>query len=173
MRIGYLQGGTRIEIQSALWAFAAGLISAGHRLAGMVERPAELKRESLLADVASSTALCIFQDLGPNAQSCTLDATALTLAAGLAEAAVTADTDLLILSKFGKLESEGGGFRQAIAKAQLLGVPVVTSVNPIFDEAWHHFTGGLADRLPIGEAELRNWWLACRASKTPADTNVE
>ena len=158
MRIGYLQGGPRTDIQSALGTFARDLISSGHRVAGMVERPAELKRDSLLADVASNAATCIFQDLGPNAQSCSLDAAALTQASSLVEAAVTEETELLILSKFGKLESEGGGFRQAIAKALLLGVPVLTSVNPLFDAEWQAFTGGLATRLDPDTTELFGWW---------------
>jgi hypothetical protein len=158
MRIGYLQGGQRTDIQSVLWVFARDLMSSGHHVAGMVERPAVLKRDSLLADVASDTATCIFQDLGPNAQSCSLDAAALTQASGLVEAAVTEDTELLILSKFGKLESDGGGFRQAIAKALLLGVPVLTSVNPLFDAEWQAFTAGMAIRLHPDTAELLGWW---------------
>ncbi|MFO1130892.1 MAG: DUF2478 domain-containing protein [Hyphomicrobiales bacterium] len=158
MRIGYLQGGRRTDIQSTLWGFARDLISSGHRVAGMVERPAALKRDSLLADVASDVATCIFQDLGSNAQSCALDVAALTEASGLVEAAVTGETELLILSKFGKLESEGGGFRGAITKALLLGVPVLTSVNPQFDAEWQDFTGGMAMLLPLEAATLRAWW---------------
>lgn len=158
MRIGYLQGGQRTDIQSALWAFARDLVSSGHRVAGMVERPALLKRDSLLADVASDATTCIFQDLGANAQSCALDAAALTEASGLVEAAITADTELLVLSKFGKMESEGGGFRNAIAKALLLGVPVLTSVNPAFDADWQDFTGGSATLLMPGAENLRSWW---------------
>lgn len=158
MRIGYLQGGQRTDIQSTLWTFARGLISSGHRIAGMVERPAALKRDSLLADVASGAATCIFQDLGSNAQSCALDAAALTEASGLVEAAVTGQTELLVLSKFGKLESEGGGFRGAITKALLLGVPVLTSVNPQFDADWQDFTGGMATPLPLEVDVLRAWW---------------
>lgn len=157
MRIGYLQGQDRTDIQSALWSFARGLIASGHRVAGMVERPAALKRDSLLADVAGDARCCIFQDLGAGAQSCTLDAAALTQASGLVEAAVTEETELLVLSKFGKLESDGGGFRAPIAKALLLGVPVLTSVNPVFDAAWQDFTGGLATMLPLDADELHAW----------------
>lgn len=158
MRIGYLQCGTRTEIQSALWYFAQELIASGQRVAGMIERPAALRKDSLLAGVATNAATCIFQDLGPNAQSCALDVTALTHASGLVESAVTEDTELLILSKFGKLESEGGGFRQVIAKALLFGVPVLTSVNPLFDVEWQTFTGGLATRIHPDAAELQSWW---------------
>lgn len=158
MRIGYLQGGTRTEIQSALWCFAQDLIASGRRITGMVERPAVLKRDSLLADVAGGTATCIFQDLGPNAQSCSLDVSALTQASGLVEAAITDTTELLILSKFGKLESEGGGFRAAMGKALLLGIPVLTSVNPAFDHDWRDFTGGTATPLRPEAGVLHGWW---------------
>jgi len=158
MRVGYLQGGHRTDIQSALWAFAQELITSGHRVAGMVERPAALKRDSLLADVAGSTATCIFQDLGPDAQSCSLDAAVLTQASGLVEAAITEATELLILSKFGKMESEGGGFRAAIAKALLMGIPVLTSVNPAFDQDWRAFTGGIATPLTPDADALHAWW---------------
>lgn len=157
MRIGYLQGGDRTDIQSALWAVAQGLIASGHRVAGMVERPAALKRDSLLADVSGDARCCIFQDLGAGAQSCTLDAAALTQASGLVEAAVTEATELLVLSKFGKLEADGGGFRAAIGKALLLDVPVLTSVNPAFDAAWQDFTGGFATRLPLDAAGIHAW----------------
>lgn len=147
-----------MDIQSALWTFARAMTASGHRVAGIVEQPAALKRDSLLADVASGAATCIFQDLGPNAQSCALDASALTQASGMVESAVTEETALLILSKFGKMEAEGGGFRAAIGKALLLGVPVLTSVNPTFDREWQAFTGGLATRLAPDTAHLHAWW---------------
>ena len=56
------------------------------------------------------------------------------------------------------MESEGGGFRGAIAKALMLDVPVLTSVNPAFQDSWLAFTDGFATQLPADLAQLQMWW---------------
>jgi len=162
MRIGYLQGGSRTEIQSVLWGVAQELIASGHRLAGMVEHNEAPvfhdKRDSRLRDVASTASCCLFQDLGRNSQACSLDPSAIAQACGLIEAAIEPDLDLVILSKFGKVEAEGGGFRMAIGKAMLLDISILTSVNPLFEASWQEFTCGMATRLPIDRAHVMAWW---------------
>ena len=50
------------------------------------------------------------------------------------------------------------GVALAVAFALLLGVPVLTSVNPQFDAEWQDFTGGMAMLLPLEAATLRAWW---------------
>lgn len=174
MRIGYLQGGSRMEIQSVLWAVAQELIASGHRLAGMVEHNEAPvfhdKRDSRLRDVAGDASCCLFQDLGRNSRACSLDPSAIAQACGLIEASIAPELDLVVLSKFGKVEADGGGFRTAIGKAMLLDIPILTSVNPLFDASWQEFTCGLATRLPIDMAAVRAWW--CDGAATEASAGA-
>lgn len=165
MQIAYLQGGRRTEVQSVLWNFSQRMIAAGHRLAGMVERHDRIifndKRDTLLTGVADGAVCPLFQDLGSQSQACSLDVPSITEAAGLVEASISPGVALLVISKFGKVEAEGGGFRNAMGQALALGIPVLTSVNPVFQPAWEAFTCGLSQRLGPEQDGLQAWWSAC------------
>lgn len=175
MRIAYLQGGRRSDVQSVLWGFSKALIAVGHRVAGMVEREDAAvfndKRDSRLTGVADGTACCLFQDLGPSSQACSLDVAAITGACGLVEASLVPGAELLVISEFGKIEAEGGGFRAAMGKALTLDIPVLTSVNPAFEAEWLAFTGGMAHCLAPQDWALNEWWSA-RAQPPQAVTGT-
>lgn len=176
MRIAYLQGERPTEVQSVLWAFSQAMIASGHRLAGVVERQDQVvfndKRDTVLKGVADGIACHLFQDLGRNAQSCTIDISAIAQSSGLVEASIGPGVDLLVINKFGKVEAEGGGFRNAIGMALALGIPVLTSVNPSFEAAWQEFTGGESERLAPREDALAAWWAACACARIQLATGT-
>jgi len=71
-----------------------------------------------------------------DAEACHLDPGGV-LAAGEAVCRdVTAGCDLVVLSKFGKLEAARGGLAGAFAAAFAAHVPVLTSVGAPFRTAW-------------------------------------
>lgn len=68
-----------------------------------------------------------------------------------------ADTDLLVVNKFGKHEAEGRGFRTVIADAIALDIPVLVGVNALNLEAFQEFAGSDAIRLAPNITSVRNW----------------
>ena len=70
--------------------------------------------------------------------------------------------DLLIVNKFGKQEACGAGFRTLIGEAITLGVPVLTCVNALNQEAFDQFSAGLQMRLDACETTLNDWYMSLR-----------
>jgi hypothetical protein len=106
--------------------------------------------------------LRISQDLGPQARGCRLDSAALETAVGLVAARLSSGGDLLIINKFDKHEAEGRGFRDVIAEAIAMDVPVLVGLNALNRQAFEAFAGGLATQLPPERAALMAW--AARAT---------
>jgi hypothetical protein len=57
------------------------------------------------------------------------------------------DLKLLILNKFGKVEAEGAGMRDLIAKAAWMGIPAIVGVPVCNLHAWREFAGELSAEL--------------------------
>lgn len=109
--------------------------------------------------------LRISQDLGTKARGCRLDPEALEIAVGHTAARLGADTQLLIVNKFGKHEAEGRGFRDVIAEALAMGVPVLVGLNSLNKAAFYEFAGELATQLPPEQDSLARW-VDCALHKT-------
>lgn len=122
--------------------------AAGLAVAGMIQhderRPDRRRCDMTLVDLGSGQRFHLSQDRGADARGCRLDHGALEEAAGLALAALDAERlpDLLILSKFGKREIEGHGFRQVVEKAVEFGVPLLVGVTADHVAGFRDFGGG-------------------------------
>lgn len=127
---------------------AAELAATGTTCCGFVqrdeERPDRPRCDMFLVDVAFGTRLKISEDRGPHAKGCRLDASELARATALAHEMLAGTADILILNKYGKSESEGGGFRSLIAQALEQGVPVLIGVPRRNIAGWRAFAGDLA-----------------------------
>jgi nucleoside-triphosphatase THEP1 len=66
--------------------------------------------------------------------------------------------DVVIVNKFGKSESEGGGLRDVIADVVGAGIPLLISVPRRNLDAWRSFAGDAATEidLDVGMAEQRD-----------------
>lgn len=132
-----------------LGRLAQAAIAAGLDVAGMIQhderRPDRRRCDMTLVDLTSGRRIALSEDRGKDTRGCRMDHAALEEAAGLALAALSAETlpDLLILSKFGKREIEGHGFRQVVEKAVELGVPLLVGVSADHVEGFRDFGGGL------------------------------
>lgn len=123
----------------------------------------------LVRDVTSGEILTISQDLGPCAESCRLDPDGLAQAAmRVRQAAESPDFDLVVVSKFGKEEAAGRGFREELALAAATGRPVLTSVRKNLVADWEAFTGGAGTLLEARLPALRAWWSAVCADRAAA-----
>jgi hypothetical protein len=65
--------------------------------------------------------------------------------------------DVVIISKFGKLEADRGGLLDAFAAAIEMDAPVVTSVSASAVDAWARFAGPLAVFVPPDVEAIENW----------------
>lgn len=102
----------------------------------------------------------INQNLGTLAKGCRMDGGALEQA--VMEVSLRTDTaQLLIVNKFGKLESAGRGYVPLIAAALDMGTPVLIGVNALNLPDLLSFAGGMAKELPGDPQLIAEWALAC------------
>lgn len=141
---------------------ARELAARGARVGGVMQLRDPDKGLSVL-DLGRGTVRAITQNLGPLSTSCKLDTSIMADIAGDLERQIDAGLDLLILSRFGIREIEGGGFRSLFGRAMLADTPLLVGVRVEHAAAWAAFHGGLAVDLPPDEAEVLAW-----AEATPA-----
>ncbi|MCA1953381.1 MAG: DUF2478 domain-containing protein [Hyphomicrobiales bacterium] len=136
-----------------LSALARALAARGFRLAGLVQhndsRPGRSRCDMLLEDLATGERVGISEDRGPHARGCMLDLAQLGEAMAHVSRALAEGPDLVILNKFGKTESEGGGFRPLIAEIAEAGLPLIIGVPWRNIESWRLFAGPLAREIAI------------------------
>jgi hypothetical protein len=118
------------------------------RLAGLRQReerqPGQSRCDMILEELASGVTTAISEDRGVGARGCRLDVDALLKAMARAREALDAGPDLLLVNKFGKTESEGGGLRPLIVAAIEREVPVLVAVPGGNIDGWRAFAGELA-----------------------------
>ena len=145
---------------------AALLEREGLRLAGAVQQNLDRGEgqdcDMDLRILGDGAVIRISQNLGTCAEGCRLDTGALAQAVARAEAALARGADLVIVNKFGRVEAEGGGFRDLIAQALDSGIPVLVAVPPKFQGAFTEFAGDLSQAVEPGAA--LDW---CRGAVRP------
>lgn len=118
------------------------------RLAGLRQReewrPGQSRCDMVLEELASGIVTPISEDRGAGARGCRLDVDALLNAMVRARVALDDEPDLLLVNKFGKTESEGGGLRPLIVAAIEREVPVLVAVPRGNNDGWRAFAGELA-----------------------------
>lgn len=164
--IGVIQGAASSEVQSLLRAFIRRLDSAT-RVAGVMEAAADGAEGPCsagdLVSLSDQRTFAIMQDLGSEATACRLDADGVVSACEAALDGIAAGCDLVILSKFGKIEAEGSGLAAAFARAIESGHPILTSVSPRFNAEWDRFAAPFYVLLPPEPEALDAWWRAVSA----------
>lgn len=138
------------------------LRAAGVPLAGalQVESAAAGRHpcDMLLEDLARGEVHAIAEHRGREARGCRLDVGLLT---EIGEAVLQSLQDeqprLLVVNKFGKIEADGGGLRQAVAEAVDLGIPVLVGVPARNLDRWRAFAGPLAVELPATVGAIAGW----------------
>ena len=137
-------------------ARVAGVLAEGH---GLADRACSA---GYLRSIATGARFAIFQDLGAGSQECHLEGGGALGAAEAVRRDIAAGCDLVLLSKFGKLEASGQGLRGAFAAAIEAHVPLLTSVSRPFEAAWNEFAEPLSEFLPAHPAAIDNWWRSVR-----------
>lgn len=134
----------------------AGVIAESHGLAGRA------CSAGFLRNIGTGELFPIFQDLGPGSTACHLDGSGMLPAVEAVQRDIAAGCDLVLLSKFGKLEAARSGLVDAFRSAIEARVPVLTSVSPAFEAAWSEFAAPLFMTLPADPVKIDAWWQAVR-----------
>lgn len=169
-RIGVLRGAPGPVLQDMMWACVSRWRAAGARVHGVLERhdgSGLHNAEAVsLVDVASGAEFPIFQDLGSAGTACNLDPSGIVAACAAVCQTLDGAVDLIVLSKFGKLEADRSGLIDAFGAAIARGVPVLTAVAPAYQAAWEAFSAPLAMDVALDGPSLDAWWTT--VSRTPA-----
>lgn len=138
------------------------------RIAGVIEMPeGEGKGDTAvcgaewLRNVGDGSTYPIFQDLGPGSTACALDPAGVTQACAAVCDDIAQGCDLVVLSKFGKLEAESrSGLLAAFAAALDAGIPILTAVSPRNRERWDAFAAPYYEVLGPRLEDVAAWWAA-------------
>ncbi len=155
-------------VDALLESMARELQARGACVAGFVQRESDAGANCCatlhLEDIATAEHHLISQPLGSGSKGCRLDPQALAGLCGLLEGALAWGADILVLNRFGKGEAEGHGFRAAIERALLDGVPVLTAVQDAYLPAWQDFAGEYGTTLAPAPAAVDAWLRAVLAA---------
>ncbi|MGO9392224.1 DUF2478 domain-containing protein [Rhodoblastus sp.] len=130
--------------------------SRGRRVGGIIQSPCE---ETIYAThIESGRKIDLMQNLGACSEGCRLDTGALAEAAGLLAESLAGAPDLLMISRFGRAEAEGGGFLAEIGAAACAETPTLIGVNAKREADWRAFAGDFAETLPFSLEAALEWW---------------
>ncbi|HZQ00088.1 MAG TPA: DUF2478 domain-containing protein [Reyranella sp.] len=164
-KIAVVRGAPGAVVQELFRSLATGW-QPSVRLAGVLAEdhglPDRFCSAGYLRSLTDDERWPIFQDLGPGTDACHLTGDGAALAASAVRKDIAAGCDLVILSKFGKLEAAGGGLRDAFCAAIETGVPVLTTVGRPQADAWRALAGGLCVTLPAEADRIEEWWQSVR-----------
>ena len=162
----------RGDTDLVLYSAAQRLQAQGYQVRGTVQINTR-KEECCPCDMdikvlPDGPLLRISQNLGQGSRGCRLDPDVLEQAVVMVGNSLQARADCLIINKFGKQEAEGHGFRDVIANALGLGIPVLVGLNQLNQDAFDEFSGGLAEILPPDTGKLEQWLMANVEKPQPA-----
>lgn len=162
--IAAISGADGAVIQQLLRAFVQRQPSST-RVAGVIEEAvSSARRSTVIRKITDELAYPVFQNLGAGAVGCALDPHGISLASAAILREIEAGCDLVVVSKFGKLEADSGaGFVPVFAAAMDAGIPAITSVSPKYAEAWARFAGPYFTPLPPEPEAIDAWWAGVRA----------
>jgi nucleoside-triphosphatase THEP1 len=161
--IAVIAGRDGQDLQALLSGAAARWRRAGMRLAGLLAEGHDgegVCSAAYLRDLTTGERFSIQRDAPPPGTSCHLDA------AGMDEAcdAVLArmgGADIVVLSKFGKLEAMQQGLWRCFCASARAGTPLLTTVSSRHAEALRAWAPA-ACWLEPGDGAIEAWWNAMR-----------
>jgi len=165
-QIAVVRGALSAVVQELLATFVArwqakirvtGVLAESHGL------PDRACSAGYLRTVNGSERFSMFQDPGSGSTACHLEGAGVLAAAEWVRADISTGCDLVVLSKFGKLEAAGTGLRDAFAAAIEAGVPLLTSASPAVDTAWRAFASPIYSVLAADADAIDAWWWSIRS----------
>jgi hypothetical protein len=149
----------------ALDAFLADvcgrLTGKGLRLGGLIQVMSGIRgarTASITAvDLRSGQRFEIWEGPGARATDCRLDERRLVDTVPMILSAIEERVDLVVVNRFGRAESQGGGLIACVSAAISAGIPVLTSVREPYVTAWQAYHGDLAAALEPDLGAVMAW----------------
>ena len=149
------------DIDRLFVAVCERLARRGVRLGGLLQISTGAKGGCAttvhVVDLRTNTAFDIWEERGACARGCRLDEGGLAAASQAIDKAISDRVDLIIMNRFGRAESLGGGLLASLASAVAAELPVLTAVRAPYDVAWAMFHGGLGRELPADAVAITTW----------------
>jgi len=127
------------------------LAAKGLRLGGLIQVMSGIRgsRAASIAavDLRSGRRFDIWAGPGARTTDCRLDERRLVDTVPMILAAIGERVDLVVINRFGRAESKGGGLVACISAAVSAGIPVITAVRQPYLAAWQEYHGDLAASL--------------------------
>lgn len=157
--IAVIHGADTASVQTLFADTVKELRARGVRVAGVIAHgngpPERTCTAGYMRDIASGDQFQIYLDDAPTDTMCDLDANGVDAACNTIISQID-ECDLVVLSKFGKLEAAQNGLFPALAAAIAAGRPVVTMVSPKHREALQKLLPDAAC-IAADRAELMGW----------------
>jgi hypothetical protein len=171
--IAVVQGAPNATIQDMFrtlvdrWGSAriAGVVAETH---GFADRACGA---GFLRNIYTGERFSIFQDFGPGSTTCHLHERGVLAATETVRRDISAGCDLVVLSKFGKLEASGTGLLNAFNAAINADIPILTSVSSACERTWVKFAGPSFVVLAADPVKIDEWWHLVRSSACTMDWN--
>lgn len=148
-----------LDSQALLTAAAAHWRAAGVKVVGAIaeNQPAgEICDADYMRDIVSGKRIHVRLDTPPAGTTCHMDRAAMN-DTGASLLSQIPGADVVVLSKFGKLETMQKGLFPALVAALASGKPVLTTVSDKHAAAWRAFAPQ-ADWLDGDAAAIERWW---------------
>lgn len=159
-KVAAIVGGDGTPTQALLSDAVAAWRAAGVKVGGVIAEthgiPNRTCGAGLLRDIATGQPYKIYFESAPSNTSCHLDASGVE-AAGDGLLAQLKSSDVIVLSKFGKLEAMHQGLAAVFDAALAAGKPVLTTVSEKQRDAWRAYAPDAATLPPAAHA-LQAWW---------------
>lgn len=127
------------------------LAATGLRLGGLIQVMSGIRGSraaSITAvDLRSGRRFEIWEGPGAHESDCRLDERRLADTVPMILAAIDERVDLVVVNRFGRAESQGGGLVTCISAAVSAGIPVLTAVREPYLAPWRAYHGDLATSL--------------------------
>lgn len=164
-KIAAVMGARSATVQPLFAELVADWRAEGARVAGVIAEPhgseSRVCTAGVLRDIITGEAYQIHVEEPPEGRSCDIDSGGVKEAC---KAVLTrlATSDLVVLSKFGKLETQRMGLADAFEAAIADGKPLLTTVSDRHYDAWRALAAD-AISLPADAEAIRVWWSAVRS----------
>lgn len=150
------------DINATLRDVVTKLQAVGVKVGGVLQEaewmPNECCARLHIVDIRSGQTERITQDRGSGSRGCKLDPRGLAAISHCITDAIRAKSDLIIINKFGRAESEGRGLLSCFSDAVTACIPVLTTVREPYIDAWRSYHGGLAAWLPPRTDAIHQWY---------------
>lgn len=164
--IAIIQGSSTASAQS-LFQDIVERWSPQIRIAGVLEErdraDGRTCKAGRLRSISNGTLYSMFDDAAPGAAACDIEEAGLDAATDAIRRDIAAGRDLIILSKFGKLEAAGGGLRAAFAACVETRIPLLTYVPVGLEQAWKSFAGRQSAFLSAEAMAIDEWLRSLRS----------